>query len=140
MWVRSLQVAAFVAGIVISLPLCDVSTAQAQGKNILNFANKSGEDVVVRVFHQNSHKRITEVRVQNGLTHGTNIADGDYYIVSKYVSKTGKDDKGTIRFSKGDPFSIKPPAGRRSNVTITLHGVVDGNYGAVPSDTTEFDR
>jgi len=122
------------------LPSFQTSSALAQGKNTLNFDNKSGQDVVVRVFQQKTDKRIAEVKVSDGQTRGTSIADGDYYIVSRYPSQTGKNGKASYTFSKGDPFTIRPPAGKRSQVTITLHGVIHGNYRAAPTDEKAFER
>jgi|GEM_PF-2344312 len=129
-----------VCGSFIFLPLFEPSLAFAQGKNSLNFDNKSGQDVVVRVFNTNTDKRIAEVKVPDGQTRGTSIGDGHYYIVAKYSSQLGKDGKPSYTYSRGDPFTIQRPAGKRSRVTITLHKVVHGNYATVPADEKAFEK
>ncbi len=135
----------FIAALVVCasftfVPPFEPSQVLAEGKNTLNFDNKSGQDVVVRVFNRNTDKRIAEVKVPDGQTRGTSIAEGSYYIVAKYSSQPNKEGKASHIYSRGDPFTIQPPAGKRSKVTITLHKVVHGNYATVPADEKAFER
>jgi len=116
------------------------SPAEAGGKNTLNLDNKSGEDAIVRVFDEESSRRIAEARVPTGRKHGTSVPDGRYYIVVKYIPQPKQDGKASPTYAKGDPFTIRPPAGKRSVVTITLHKVVNGNYSTVPTDEKAFER
>ena len=129
-----------VCGSFVFFPPFEPLLALAQGKNTLNFDNKSGQDVVVRVFNTNTDKRIAEVKVPDGQTRGTSVSDGHYYIVAKYSIQPSKDGKPSHTYSKGDPFTIQPPAGKRSRVTITLHKVVHGNYSTVPADEKAFEK
>jgi hypothetical protein len=132
--------ALLVSGSFIFVAPFEPSLVLAQAKNTLSFDNKSGQEVVVRVFDQNTDKRIAEVKVSDGQTRGTSISDGHYYIVAKYSTQTDRDGKASHTYSKGDPITIRTPPGKRGRVTITLHKVIHGNYGAVPADENAFER
>jgi hypothetical protein len=121
-------------------PVFQPSTAHASGKNVLNIKNSSQQDVVVRVFRTSTHKRVTDIKVPAQKTKGRHVLDGRYYIVVKSIPKSEKESSSRATYAKGDPFQIRPPAGKYSRTTITLQGVANGNYRTVVASERDFEN
>jgi hypothetical protein len=138
-----------IGGLVVALLACTASpwtpvvrpsVAYAAGKNVLNIKNSSQQDVVVRVFRSSTDKRVTDIKVPARKTKGRHVADGRYYIVVKSIPKTETDSSSRATYAKGDSFQIRPPAGKYSRTTITLQGIVGGNYRTVVASERDFEK
>jgi hypothetical protein len=92
------------------------------------FDNQSGEPAVVKLLGPTQ----SQVEVPNGAKVGADAAAGRYIIKVRY----GK--LGAYRYSKGDEFDVRETATERSEVTITLHKVMGGNYESCPMSPEEF--
>jgi hypothetical protein len=98
--------------------------------NTLTFANQSGSDALVKTV---GATRDT-VPVANDSRASIQIASGRYYILVRYGVV------GHYTYSRGREFSVEGGATSYSEVTITLHKVVNGNYVTTPATQAEFDR
>ena len=47
---------------------------------------------------------------------------------------------GSYRYTEGDRFRVDATATTYSQITITLHAVVHGNYGSRASSAAEFEQ
>src|SRR3989304_2658687 len=91
-------------------------SALAQNKVV--FDNQSGEPALVKLIGPTQ----AEVKVPNGAKVGADTLAGRYIIKVRYGTP------GRYRYSKGEEFEVKETATTRSEITITLHKVVAGNY------------
>jgi hypothetical protein len=96
----------------------------------ITFDNRSGEPALVKLIGPS--KRLAEVPDQRRST--VNVAGGQYYIVIRY----GLPDR--YKYARADAFQVTQTPTRRSIITITLHGVVNGNYATHPVSAKEFDQ
>ena len=98
--------------------------------NVITFSNLSGEDALVKI--------IGPVRgvvlVENGSERSVRVPAGEYYILVRYC-----EPRGYCSYSRGDAFSVDETPTQYSEISISLHKVVNGNYGTRPSSSTEFD-
>lgn len=105
-----------------------VMTVSAFGQNKVVFDNQSGDAALVKLIGPTA----TEVQVPNGAKQGVDAAAGKYTIKVRYGTP------GNYRYTKGDAFTVTETSTARSEVTITLHKVVAGNYESMPISETEF--
>jgi hypothetical protein len=110
-----------------SMVLLCVSTVLAQNNRVA-FDNQSGELALVKLIGPTQ----TEIEVPPGAKVGTAATAGKYIIKVRYGTP------GAYHYSKGDEFEVKETATTASDITITLHKVVAGNYDAVPISEEEF--
>jgi hypothetical protein len=61
------------------------------------------------------------------------VAPGRYRILVRYGTE------GPYRYAQGDPFEIEETAWSYSDVRITLHPVVGGNYRTHPATAADFE-
>jgi len=99
--------------------------------NTITFENQSGEPAVVRLVGPSGRS----VEVPQGETRTINVVAGEFYILVRYGSKAGQ-----YTYSKGDPFTVKQTVTQYSDISITLHKVVGGNYSTHPTSRDEFEQ
>ena len=105
-----------------------ISALDACEANSVIFDNQSGNPAVVKLVGPTS----TSVSVQNGKTETVQASAGHYYIKVRYGTP------GNYFYSKGDDFDVTETATSSAEITITLHKVLNGNYGTRPMTETEF--
>lgn len=105
-----------------------VMVVSAFGQNKVVFGNQSGDPAFVKLIGPTK----TEVEVPNGAKEGVDAAAGLYTIKVRYGAP------GHYSYTKGDEFTVTETATARSETTITLHKVVDGNYDSHPITGTDF--
>jgi len=96
--------------------------------NTVTFDNRSGEPALVRLVGPTPR----EVQVPAGEKRTVNASGGKYHIKTRY----GTPD--SYRYTKGDEFEVKETTTARSEITITLHKVEDGNYRSHPIGASDF--
>lgn len=104
--------------------------ANAEEKNSLTLINHSGDNALVKLT---GPSRKT-VQIPNGTSKTVNIDSGQYMIYVRY----GKLDR--YRYTKGESFQIEETSFSYTRATLTLHGVVNGNYHTEGSSEYEFNR
>ncbi len=113
----------------ILLPLLPLRAAEDQSS--VSFDNKSGRPAVVVLVGP----RRQTVAVPDGKTAQTTAAPGTYHILVRYGP-----EGGPFTYTRGESFTVEESATRYSTTTITLHGVVGGNYKTASSSSDEFER
>ena len=106
-----------------------VSMVFAQNNTVV-FDNQSGEPALVKLVGPTTQ----EVEVATGTKGTVTVAAGRYYIKVRYGTP------GKYHYSKGEEFEVKETATARSEITITLHKVVAGNYESSPISEEEFGK
>jgi len=114
------------ASITILLAACVAALAQ----NTVSFDNQSGEPALVKLVGPTSN----EIEVPNGAKQGVQASAGRYIIKVRY----GTADN--YHYAKGGEFDVKETTTTRSEITITLHKVVAGNYESQPISEKDFLR
>jgi hypothetical protein len=100
----------------------------ANAASTVTFDNKSGKPALVKLTGPTS----TSVEVQNGEKGTVSASAGHYFIKIRYGTP------GAYSYSKGDEFDVKETATTASDITITLHKVVAGNFGSKSISAPEF--
>ena len=117
--------------LVIALTVGMSSDSSAEGeRNILTFINHSGNYAMVKLV---GPTRSTVTVKDNGEA-TVNIAGGKYIIYVRYG------EKSPYRYTKGESFTIEDSSFEYTKATLTLHGVVNGNYRTEGSSEEEFNR
>jgi hypothetical protein len=116
---------------VLTVLLFVTGVAQAEPPNTLTLDNRSGEDALVKVVGPTR----AAVEVPTGSSRTLHVAAGGYVLLVRYGREAGQ-----YTYTKGDPFAVRQTPTEYSVITITLHRVVNGNYGSVPIAAGEFDR
>lgn len=108
-----------------------LSAGNSEG-NTVTFNNNSGEDALVKLVGPNGNTR--SVEVSNGsMSVLTQVNSGEHYIRVRY----GRN--GRYHYSRGDRFTVRGDGYyMRSRISITLHKVINGNYGSRPIGASEF--
>jgi len=114
-----------IAGVVLIL-IGVVTPTKAQ--NTVTFDNQSGEPALVKLIGPTSK----EVEVPSGTKQSVEALAGRYTIKVRYGTQ------GKYRYSKGQDFEVEQTATTRSEITITLHKVMAGNYDTQPISEKEF--
>jgi hypothetical protein len=115
---------ALTAVALMSLPVA----ASPIGRSTLTFSNQSGQDALVRIAGPTAGV----VEVPEGTRRTTAIEGGLYRIYVRYGSP------GHYTYSRGNPFAVTENDREYEHVEITLHAVLNGNYGSRPSNEAEF--
>jgi len=105
-----------------------ISALDARAANSITFDNQSGKPALVKLVGPTS----TSVSVQNGNKEAVQANAGHYYIKVRYGTP------GNYFYSKGEDFDVTETATSSSEITITLHKVLNGNYSTRPMTETEF--
>ena len=119
-----------IARVLVVLLACAASgmSVAAQARPTITFDNRSGADAVVRLAGPTAGM----VEVPDAGTRTVTVRGGTYQIFVRYGQP------GKYRYTRGAPFTVAESANGVEEVTITLHTVVNGNYGSSPSNEAEF--
>lgn len=113
---------------IVSFPILLATTLSVAAQNIVTFDNQTGEPTLVKLIGPTS----CAVDVPNGSKRTVQAAAGKYIIKVKYGAP------GKYRYTKGEEFTVEETSTTTSATTITLHGVVNGNYGSTAISEQEF--
>lgn len=98
-------------------------------RNTITFLNQSGENALVKVVGPIRG----QVVVNNGGQTSVRVPGGEYFILARYC-----DANNRCSYSRGDSFVVEETPTQYSQISITLHPVVNGNYGSRPASAAEF--
>lgn len=118
-----------VLGLVALLCVFSVKTVLAQ-ENTVTFDNQSGEPALVKLVGPTYR----EIQVPTGTKRSVTAGGGRYHIKVRYGPP------GKYHYAKGEEFTVTETATTRSEITITLHKVVAGNYDSRPISEDEFEE
>ena len=96
-------------------------------RSTITLDNQSGEAVIANLVGATPHV----VEVPDHQQRTVTTAAGEYTLLARY----GSDPYSYVR---GEHFSVEEEADHYTEITITLHGVVDGNYATQPTTCEEF--
>lgn len=99
------------------------------GRSTINFDNQSGQPALVRLMGPTRAEVLVSDGGQNTIQR---VAAGHYVIRVRYGTE------GNYRHTEGDHFDVQGSGTSYSRVTITLHGVVAGNYSMHGSSAAAF--
>ena len=108
--------------IILSLSILLGCIILASAQNSVSFDNQSGESALVKLIGPTTN----EIDVPNGTKQAVQAPAGKYFIKVRYGVK------GNYHYTKGQEFAVDETATTTSDITITLHKVVNGNYGSRP--------
>jgi len=103
-------------------------TSSNANQNTITFDNKSGQPALVRL----SEPSPTKIEVPSGSTRTVTASAGRYVIKMRYGSP------GKYHYAKGEAFDVIETPTTRSQITITLHKVAEGNYESWPISEDDF--
>lgn len=101
-----------------------------EAASTVTFDNQSGKPALVKLVGPTA----SPVSVEKGMKESASIAPGHYFIKIRYGTP------GAYSYSKGDEFDVTETATTASDITITLHKVVAGNYGSRAISEMEFGK
>ena len=116
------------AAFAVLLVLMMAELVAAQNVPTLRFVNYSGEDATVKLIGPTSGY----IEVPNGTARTVGVRGGSYAIVIRY----GTPDNFT--YQRGDQFQVSESAYSVARISITLHKVLNGNYGTRNAQPTDF--
>jgi len=116
----------FVSLTVLFFVVC--ASGQGNESPTITFVNQSGENCLVKLVGPMT----TFVRVANATQKQVAVRGGHYYILTRYG------DAGHFRYTRGEPFDVTETAYSVSEISITLHKVVGGNYNTHPDSGSDF--
>jgi ankyrin repeat protein len=116
------------AKIILSLLVLLGCIIAASAQNSVSFDNQSGESALVKLIGPTSK----EIEVPNGTKQPVQALAGKYFIKVRYGIQ------GNYHYTKGQEFTVDETATTTSDITITLHKVVNGNYDSSPINEQEF--
>jgi hypothetical protein len=109
--------------------------AGAEPLSSVVFDNKSGQAALVKLVGPTTQV----VEVPDGQMQSVKAAGGKYYILVRYG-----DSLDGYRYTRGEPFDVNERETaigiEYSEITITLHPVINGNYSTAPSSKEEFEK
>lgn len=97
-------------------------------QNTVSFDNQSGEPALVKLIGPST----TEIKVPDATKQSVQASAGKYFIKVRYGVQ------GKYHYAKGHEFTVDQTATTTSDITITLHKVVNGNYESSPINEQEF--
>jgi hypothetical protein len=116
----------------LGLALAFLIPAVTKAASTATFDNQSGKPALVKLVGPTA----SSVTVENSKKESVSVTAGHYFIKVRYGTP------GAYSYSKGDEFDVTETATAFSDITITLHKVVAGNYGskAISEGDFEADR
>ena len=114
--------------IILFLSILYVCIISASAQNIVSFDNQSGEPALVKLIGSNA----SEIEVPDGTRQSLHASAGKYFIKVRYGVQ------GKYHYTEGQEFTVDESATMASATTITLHRMVNGNYGSSPITEQEF--
>ena len=115
--------------ITVTAPRPASRPANRYGRSIITFDNQSGKAALVRLMGPTRAEVLVPNRSRNTINR---VAAGHYVIRVRYGSE------GAYRYTEGDHFDVHGSGMSYSRVTITLHGVMAGNYSMHGSSAADF--
>ena len=112
----------------LALGIAFIIPASTRAASTVTFDNRSGKSALVKIVGPT----VSSVTVENGKKESVTAAPGHYFIKIRYGTP------GAYSYSKGDKFDVTQTATTASDITITLHKVVAGNYGSRSISESEF--
>jgi hypothetical protein len=114
--------------IILSLLILIGCVISASSQNTVSFDNQSGEPALVKLIGPTTK----EIEVPDGTKQTVQASAGKYLIKVRYGVQ------GKYHYTKGQDFTVEETATTTSEITITLHRVVNGNYESSPISEDEF--
>ena len=114
--------------IILSLSILLACVISASSQNTVSFDNQSGEPALVKLIGPTT----TEIEVPDATKQSVQASAGKYFIKVRYGVQ------GKYHYAKGQEFTVDQTATTTSEITITLHKVVNGNYESSPINEQEF--
>ena len=105
---------------------------QAAGANTLTVINGTGEYALVRIKTYDTVTR-AELSIAPGGEQTCHLPNGDYYEVVR-LGRTPEE----YYYAKGEGFELEALWGQYIQASLTLHGVIDGNYANMPATVRDF--
>jgi len=112
----------------LTVVLAFLIPAVTEADSKVTFDNQSGKPALVKLAGPTA----SSVTVENNKKESVSVAAGHYFIKVRYGTPEA------YSYSKGDEFDVTETATAVSDITITLHKVVAGNYGSKAISETEF--
>ena len=113
---------------ILVLTFAVLASGQASDSPTITFVNQSGENCLVKLVGPTTGY----LNVPNGTQQTINVRGGHYHILTRYG------DTGHFRYTRGEPFEVSETAYSVSDISITLHKVVGGNYTTNPDSGSSF--
>jgi hypothetical protein len=114
--------------IILSVSILLACIISAKAQSTVSFDNQSGEPALVKLIGPTT----TEVQAPDSSKQIVQALVGKYYIKVRYGVQ------GKYHYTKGQEFTVDETATTTSDITITLHKVVNGNYDSSPINELEF--
>lgn len=112
-------------------PLLPIHLGAGSGYSSITFDNQSGDPALVRLVGPTRG----EVNVPDGARRVIdNVSAGHYVIRARYGTPRN------YRYAQGESFDVSETATSYSQLTITLHKVVGGNYHLGSSSASAFEQ
>jgi hypothetical protein len=101
----------------------------SSANNTITFINRSGEPALVKLRGATT----SEIYVPNGTSSTLHAFGGTHYILARYGAAP------PYTYSRGESFAVTETRTQYSEISITLHKVVDGNYDSRTISAAEFE-
>jgi len=101
----------------------------SSANNTITFINRSGEPALVKLRGATT----SETYVPNGTSSTVQAFGGTHYILARYGAVS------PYSYSRGESFTVTETPTQYSELSITLHKVVDGNYDSRTISAAEFE-
>ena len=105
----------------------------AAGMHSLTIRNGTGEFALVRIKTASGQTR-GELAIEAGGSGSLSLDSGQYFEVVRFGRSPD-----SFRYAKGEGFTLSAPSGGYVQATLTLHGVVDGNYVTQAASRRDFE-
>jgi hypothetical protein len=112
------------------LALALTGAAFAQAAPTVTLQNQSGEAALVKLVGPTP----SVVSVPQNTNRTVEVAGGRYYLLVRYGTS------GHYHYTKGDPFYVTQTPTEVSDISITLHKVIGGNYHTHPIGPSDFEQ
>jgi hypothetical protein len=116
--------------LIVSLVSANFGFAQSHQAEI-TFDNQTGQPALVKLIGPIRKS----IQVPDGQQRSVSAIGGQYFIMTRYGG-----DPGHYSYSRGEVFTAIQTRTTYSNITITLHKVVNGNYHDDPINAADFDK
>ncbi len=113
---------------VLALAVALLIPVATEAASKVTFDNQSGKQALVKLVGPTT----SAIPVENSKKESVSVAPGHYFIKIRYGAP------GAYSYSKGDEFDVTETATATSDITITLHKVVAGNYRSKAISEAEF--
>jgi hypothetical protein len=108
------------------------SGVELSPKNVLTVHNGTNDFALVRIKGEDGVNQ-AELPIDAGKSNVCRLPNGFYYEVVRF----GRTPE-TFRYAKGEGFELFAPSGQYIRGSLTLHGVISGNYSTYPATAADF--